>query len=140
MLFGAKHAPRLFTKALSYAISFIRCNWNIRIVVYMDDILLIHQDPTYLHISTLQITLYLESLGWTFNRDKSEVTPKQQMTPLGWFFGFASLSLRMIPTMCSSLLNMLSEWIPKAYAGSLERNRSFASLIGSHAYRLCMQN
>jgi hypothetical protein len=63
MPFGAKHAPRLLTKALSHAILFIRCNWDIRIVVYMDDILLFHQDPTHLHISTLQIALYLESLG-----------------------------------------------------------------------------
>ena len=134
MPFGAKHAPRLFTKALSYAISFIRRHWDIRMIVYMDDILLLHQDPKHLHISTLQIAIYLESLGWTVNRDKSEVTPKQQITFLGWLFDFTSLTLRMTPTMRTSLLNMLSEWIPKAYAGSLERNRSFASLIGSLSF------
>jgi hypothetical protein len=36
MPFGSKHAPRLFTEALGYAIRFIRANWNIRIVAYVE--------------------------------------------------------------------------------------------------------
>jgi hypothetical protein len=41
MPFGSKQAPRLFTEALGYAIRFIRETWDVRIIVYMDDILIL---------------------------------------------------------------------------------------------------
>jgi hypothetical protein len=48
MPFGVKDAPSLFTKALSFAIAFIRLNWSVRILAYMDDIIILHQNPHYL--------------------------------------------------------------------------------------------
>jgi hypothetical protein len=134
MPFGAKHAPRLFTKALSFAIMFIRANWNVRIIAYMDDILLLHQDPHYLRVATLQIVIYLQSLGWTMSLSKCELIPKQEITFLGWIFNFASLSMRMTKEMQHSLLNTLRDWIPKAYNGSIQPTRSLASLIGSLSF------
>ena len=134
MPFGAKHAPRLFTKALSFAIAFIRRHWSVRLVAYMDDILLLHQDPHYLQIATLQIAIYLQSLGWTISAEKCELTPKQTITFLGWRFDFRSLSLKMTDTMRTALTDMLREWISKAYLGSTVPTRSFASLIGSLSF------
>ena len=131
MPFGAKHAPRLFTKALSFAIRFARINWDLRIVAYMDDILLLHQDPVYLQTATLQLAIFLEQLGWTINREKSEFFPKRQITFLGWNIDFQSLSLSMTPDTRTSSLKLLKEWIPRAYSGSSVPTRSFASLIGS---------
>jgi hypothetical protein len=63
MPFGCRHSPRVFTKALSYAIAYIRVHWEVRIVAYMDDIFLLHQDKMYLELATLQIANYLRSLG-----------------------------------------------------------------------------
>jgi hypothetical protein len=134
MPFGAKHAPRLFTKAFSYAIQFIRQNWSVRIMSYMDDVLILHQDPKYLHVATLQIALYLSSLGWTINRGKSEVIPKQQITFLGWSFDFQHLSLSMTPARRASCLGMLKTWIKKVYSGSSVPMRSLSSLIGSLSF------
>jgi hypothetical protein len=134
MPFGAKHAPRLFTKALSYPIAFIRRHWRVRILAYMDDIILLHQDPQYLRIATLQIAIYLQSLGWTINLRKSELTPSQTIDFLGWSWDFRSLSLRMTKNMRRSLLSMLKVWIPRAYNGSTVQTRSFASLIGSLSF------
>ena len=59
MPFGAKHSPRLFTEALGYAVKYIRANWEVRMVAYMDDLLFLHQDPTKLEIYTFQIAAYL---------------------------------------------------------------------------------
>jgi hypothetical protein len=70
MPFGSKHSPRLFTEALGFAIAFIRAHWDIRLVVYMDDLLLLHQDPRKLEIYTLQIAAYLQWLGWTLSVKK----------------------------------------------------------------------
>jgi hypothetical protein len=41
----------------------------------MDDIIILHPDPQYLAVATLQIAIYLQSLGWTINLKKSELTP-----------------------------------------------------------------
>jgi hypothetical protein len=70
MQFGSKHAPRLFTEALGYAIRFIRANWDIRIVAYMDDLLLMHQDKEKVELYTFQIAAYLQCLGWTISIEK----------------------------------------------------------------------
>jgi hypothetical protein len=79
MQFGAKHSPRLFTEALGFAMSYIRQNWETRLAVYMDDILLLHQDPRYLRLAILQIGVYLQCLGWTLSPDKCEVIPSHEI-------------------------------------------------------------
>jgi hypothetical protein len=63
MPFGCQHSPRVFTKALSYPQAYIRMYWEVRIVAYMDDIFLLHQDRSYLELATLQVATYLQSLG-----------------------------------------------------------------------------
>jgi hypothetical protein len=63
MPFGCRHSPRVFTKALFYAMAHIRIHWEVRIVVYMDDIFLLHQGKTYLELATLKIAIYLQSVG-----------------------------------------------------------------------------
>jgi hypothetical protein len=52
MPFGAKHSPRLFIEALGYAVRYIRAIWPVRIVAYMDDLLLMHQDAAILELCT----------------------------------------------------------------------------------------
>jgi hypothetical protein len=110
MPFGAKHAPRLFTKALSYAIAFIRQNWEARILTYMDHIIILHQNKDYLAIATLQIAICLQKLGWTVNLKKSELTPSQTINILGWNWSFPSLSLQMTSSIRHSLSILLKEW------------------------------
>jgi hypothetical protein len=109
MPFGAKRAPRLFTKALSYAIAVVRQNWQVRILAYMDDIIILHQDPNSLAIATLQIAICLQSLGWTVNVKRSELIPSQTIKFLGWTWSLSSLSLQMTSSMRHSLKKMLKE-------------------------------
>jgi hypothetical protein len=68
----------LFTKALSYTISFIRVNWSVRVVAHMDDSLLLHQSKDHLQLAILQIGFYLQSQGWTLSLAKCEVSPSRQ--------------------------------------------------------------
>jgi hypothetical protein len=94
MPFSAKHAPRLFMKALSYPIAFIRRHWRVRILAYMDDIIIPHQDQDYVRIATLQIAIYWQSLGSTINLKKSELSPSQTIDFLSWSWDFRSPSAR----------------------------------------------
>jgi hypothetical protein len=75
--FGAKHSPRYCTQALGYAVRYIREHWPVRIVAYMDDILLLHQDPKVLELCTWQIARCLQCLGWTPSIHNCEFIPKQ---------------------------------------------------------------
>jgi hypothetical protein len=95
MPFGARNSPRIFTRELGYAMAYIRVHWETRIVAYMDDILILHQEAEYLELATLQIAVYLHSLGWTLNLEKCESFPSSQITYLGWHWNFDSLELQM---------------------------------------------
>jgi hypothetical protein len=64
--------------------AYIRTDWEVRIVVYMDDVLSLHQDRSYLELATFQIAIHLRSLGWTPLMEKCEFTPAQDITLLGW--------------------------------------------------------
>jgi hypothetical protein len=125
---GAKHVPRLFTKAFSYPMAFIRRHRKIRIL--MDDSLILHPDRQYLAVATLQIAIYLQRLSWTINLEKSELTPLWTVDFLGWRWDFDSLSIRSNKNRRHSFLDMLKQWIPAAYNGSIVQSGSFAFLIG----------
>jgi hypothetical protein len=84
MPFGARHSPRVFTRALGYTMAYIRVHWQARIIAYMDDVLLLHQDKAHLERATLQIACCLQSLGWTLSQGKCELTPQLEITFLGW--------------------------------------------------------
>jgi hypothetical protein len=104
MPFGSKHAPRLFTEALGYGIRFIRANWDVRIVQYMDDLLLMHQDRERLEIYTLQIAAFLQFLGWTLSIKKCSLGPSQVSTYLGWQWNSELLTLTMTREMRAAML------------------------------------
>jgi hypothetical protein len=81
--FGAKLSPKFFTEALGFGVRWVRQHWRVRMVVYMDDILILHQDRAYLELATAQICVYLQSLGWTFALDKCVFTAEHVVTYLG---------------------------------------------------------
>jgi hypothetical protein len=131
MPFGAKHSPRLFTEALGYAITYIRTHWSIRLVVYMDDILIMHQDRQVLELATWQIAAYLQYLGWTLSLEKCEFMPVQQIRFLGWWWDSRSLTLQMTPEMQSALSRLVRHTLQLAERNARMSSRALASLIGS---------
>jgi hypothetical protein len=48
MPFGLSDAPRVFTHIMRKVVHSIRDIWNVRAVIYLDDLLLLHQDKDYL--------------------------------------------------------------------------------------------
>ena len=109
MPFGSKHAPRLFTEALGYAIRYIRANWDIRIVAYMDVLLLMHQDREKCQLYTLQIAAFLQHLGWTLSIKKCSLLPSQSIEFLGWLWNSATLTLEMTPSMRAAMIRLIRQ-------------------------------
>jgi ribonuclease HI len=131
MVFGARHSPRIFTRALGYGLAYIRVHWKVRIIAYMDDILLLHQDREYLQLATLQIAVYLENLGWTLSAEKCELEPSQEITYLGWRWLCRTLSVTMTGPMRKSMLYLLAQWTRKVCRGERIAWRKLGALIGS---------
>ncbi|KAH7822425.1 uncharacterized protein MONOS_6415 [Monocercomonoides exilis] len=50
MPFGYKEAPRTFTKVMRKVLKYMREEWKVRTIAYLDDIVLLHQDPQELNI------------------------------------------------------------------------------------------
>jgi hypothetical protein len=131
MPFGSKHAPRLFTEALGYAIRYIRLNWDVRIIVYMDDILILQQDQAKCELYALQIAAYLQCLGWTLSVKKCVFEPSQEIEFLGWLWNTVSLSLEMTVAMRGAILQLVRTWLGRAWRGDSVSSKEFGGLIGS---------
>jgi len=76
--FGLSTAPRVFTKLLKLVVGFLR-QINCRLIIYLDDILLMHQERAYLEQITQLIGQLFKSLGLTVNRKKSILSPTQEL-------------------------------------------------------------
>ena len=131
MPFGCRHSPRIFMEALNFPLRYIRAHWKVRLVAYMDDILMLHQDCDYLRLATLQIAAYLSSLGWTLSLKKCEFTPARSIKFLGWRWNFDTLTLQMTPETKKSLLWKVTHWTRKAQRAERVACRRLGSLIGS---------
>jgi hypothetical protein len=80
--FGLSSAPFILTKALKQIIFNLRQK-GIRLLIYLDDIILMAQSATLLssHLNTTVNTL--NTAGWEINFDKCLLTPTQQIDFIG---------------------------------------------------------
>ena len=92
--FGLASAPRIFTKILKPAIGLCR-RLGIRILIYLDDLLLMNQDEQQLIVDTNSVIWILQHLGFVINWKKSIPTPQQQLEYLGFNINSAELTLAL---------------------------------------------
>ncbi|KAJ2951283.1 hypothetical protein O0L34_g5684 [Tuta absoluta] len=80
--FGLSSAPKAFASLTNWVAQKLRED-GLRILVYLDDFLLVNQCPQMLvHQARLATTL-LRTLGWVINEKKSSRIPAQQIEFLG---------------------------------------------------------
>ncbi len=108
--FGLASAPRVFTKLMKPLVAYFRSR-GVRMVIYLDDILLIAESADSLndHITLVQGTL--ESVGFVVNVGKSILVPTQQLEFLGfwldsreWILSLTTEKIQRIRLRCSKLL------------------------------------
>lgn len=80
--FGLSSAPSMFAKLSNWTANLLR-NKDIRTIVYLDDFLLLNQDPLKLREQANWAFNFLQSLGWHINFSKSDLTPKRIVDYLG---------------------------------------------------------
>ena len=111
LMFGLGPAPRIFTKLLKVPISTLR-KLLIRIVIYIDDMIIMAKSPDEA-IEARDTTIYLlETLGFRINYKKSILLPSQELQFLGvtvnsktMTFSIPKEKLQKLKQTCRETLN-----------------------------------
>jgi ribonuclease HI len=130
MPFGVKHAPRVFSRLMRYAIQEVRRRWDVRITFYMDDTLLLFRDPETAAAQTKEIAEYLQLLGWTLSIEKCQFHPSQTPEFLGWQWDLRTATLAISTSHRAQLLEEIFTWLDLAERRSQIPVRKLASLLG----------
>ena len=85
MCVGPTSAPRVYTKIMSVVMAYLHLQ-NIRIVAYLDDLLILNQSKTDLQKDRKKCINLLLSLGFIINVEKSNLEPSQAIVNLGTSF------------------------------------------------------
>uniref|UniRef100_A0A0C9Q0M0 Tf2-1_6 protein n=1 Tax=Fopius arisanus TaxID=64838 RepID=A0A0C9Q0M0_9HYME len=80
--FGLSTAPLAFSRITNWIADVLRQK-GIRVVVYLDDFLLAHQDAQQLQNQIQMAMGLLRSLGWAVNEEKSTINPTHKVEFLG---------------------------------------------------------
>ena len=92
--FGLTSAPRVFTKVLKPPLGILR-QMGIRLVVCLDDILILHQSREELDCLAPLICSLFEALGLVINTKKSILIPQQVTEFLGFQINSGTLQIQM---------------------------------------------
>ena len=94
--FGLASAPWVFTKTLRPAAALAR-ELGMRVIVYIDDILLMAESREKLCDQTLALVYLLECLGFVINSQKTVLEPTQSLVFLGFTVNSTDMELRLPP-------------------------------------------
>lgn len=129
MPFGLSSAPWAFTKIMRSVVAALR-NKGIKLIVYLDDMLIIGPDPAAVLRDFQIVSSLLESLGFVINWDKSVTSPAQIMEFLGLIVDSTRLSVSLPPAKVASIIEKCAD----AYSRRSVTLRAVASILGDFAW------
>lgn len=131
MAFGLSPAPRIFTKILKVVVSFLRRR-GIRIVVYLDDFLLMNESEEGARADLETALHLLQSLGFLINWEKSVTTPTRVIEYLGMVIDSTRLSFAL-PTV---KVQEVKKMCKKALDTGQVPLRDVASILGNFTWAI----
>ena len=112
MPFGLNVAPRVFTKLLKPFVAWLR-GQGIRLIIYLDDILIMASSAELVK-QHKQITIrLLESLGFLINYDKSMLIPTQKIQFLGLLIDSTQMLFILPKTKTTSIRQTCQQLVNK---------------------------
>ena len=105
---GLSSAPRVFTKLLKPVATLLR-SMGIRIVIYLDDILLLHQDQEELGKIFNKVLDLLQNLGFTIKREKCSSAPTQSLVFLGGLLDSVEMSISLPSEKLDAIIKTANE-------------------------------
>lgn len=100
--FGLVSAPQAFSQLTNW-IGSIAQKEGIRIVVYLDDSLIVNQKKETLLQHTERVLYLLHHLGWTINKNKSKLNPSQHWTFVGLTWNTITKEVSLPQDKCLNL-------------------------------------
>jgi hypothetical protein len=119
MPFGLSDAPRLFSLIMRKVERQIRELWGVKVAIYLDDIIVLHQDPKRLEEIGKELADYLKYLGWTVILEKSHLVPSKTFTYLGWILDSANMTIQLTKERYKTCLLTARKTRRKAYKAGL---------------------
>ena len=110
--FGLSSAPRVFTKLMKPVVAQLR-KQGIRLIIYLDDILIMAETETLAKQYAQTTCNLLETLGFVINFQKSILVPSKEMEFLGFLIDSRTMTLalprekiRKVKKECQHLLDL----------------------------------
>ena len=103
LCFGLRPATRAFTKILKVPI-FLLCRLNIRILIYLDDMLLLSQSIERLLVARDTVIFLIQHLGFVINLKKSVMEPEQKIKYLGLVINSIRMTLSLTEEKVKGIL------------------------------------
>ena len=130
MPFGLNVAPRVFTKLLKPVVAWLR-GQGIRLIIYLDDILIMASSVELVK-QHKQITIrLLESLGFLINYDKSMLIPTQRIQFLGLLIDSTQMLFILPETKTTSIRKACQQLVNKQRPTIREVSR----VLGLHSQK-----
>jgi hypothetical protein len=129
MPFGLSDAPRIFSLIMRKVIQAIRKIWNIKAVVYLDDLILLYPSAWHLKKTEREITKFLQWLGWTVNLEKSHLKSSRTFKYLGWEWDSQTLSVRLTDERQRKALDSIRGLRKAVHLHRSVTNRGLAKVI-----------
>ena len=128
--FGLSSAPRTFTKTLKPVLAVLR-SLGIRIVIYIDDMLLLRQQSKVLQRMFAQVVAFLEKLGFLVKIKKCSVAPSRCIVFLGAKLDSTTMTISLSQPKLSTILDTCQVLLAQGCVPM----RTLSTLIGrmSHA-------
>lgn len=125
--FGLNTAPKVFACLTNWVAQILR-EKGVRIIVFLDDFLLAHQNPKVLADHINMLLNILQSLGFQINYGKSVLVPQQHITFLGIVWD-PWTNLKYLPAQKSAAVEKkVSEYINSGNA-TLKELQSLVGLL-----------
>ena len=124
--FGLAVRPRYFTKTMKPIIAFLR-RMGVRIVIYLDDMILMNQSSHMLLKDLSSLRWLLENLGFLINWEKSAIIPVQKIQ----FLGYLIDSVKMMIMLPSDKIIRIAEKCQGMVTKKVTTVRKLAEVIGS---------
>ncbi len=126
MPFGLSTAPRAYIEMVRFIATWIRREFDVKLVAYLDDWLILHADKEYLTNITPQILQVLFNFGLIVGPDKCSLIPAQTMVFLGVEVYSDTMTFRLTETKRQAY----SQMVARVLKDLRSLTRTWASLAG----------
>ncbi|KAH7819578.1 putative Reverse transcriptase (RNA-dependent DNA polymerase) [Monocercomonoides exilis] len=106
MLFGFVDAPSIFTHAMRKVTSEIRKRWDVRVIAYIDDFLMFHENKEHFAQVSKEIIELLKELGQLENQEKSQLIPSRRFSFLGFECDSSKMKVRLARDRREALIRL----------------------------------